>query len=431
MLDTVRAESLSLYGYDRDTSPNLTKLAKRGVRFDQARTAAAWTLPSHASMFTGRWPYELSTRPDRPLDAAFPTLAEVPPRPGLRHGGFCRQHLFLQPLVRTRPRISPLRRRRRLPGRDLPQLGHGAGTDLEGSLRRSSPATGRTPISIARTPRRSITTCSPGSTASPKERPFFAFLNYFDAHDPYISAAGAPRHFGLRPETAQEVAALRDWLHVDKTKVPSRLLQMAIDGYDDGIAYLDDQLGTPLRGARFARASRQHADRHHVRPRRAARRTQQSTATARTSTARWLMFRSWLSGPDVSPAEDRHPAGQPPRPPIDHCRTPGLRRPVALPGPITREVLGRRARTAVARRRVSAHRDLRRAQQDPHRTTRARSLLHRGKVYIRNKDGSEELYDQEDRRRRIVQSGYIERGSAPARSLPRQDERDRRGRGGR
>ena len=48
----------------------------------------------------------------------------------------------------------------------------------------------------------------------PNGQPFFAFLNYYDAHDPYISAAGAPRHFGLRPETAQEVAALRDWLHV-------------------------------------------------------------------------------------------------------------------------------------------------------------------------------------------------------------------------
>jgi Sulfatase len=68
VLDTVRAENLSLYGYRRDTSPNLKALAARGVRFDQARTAAAWTLPAHASMFTGRWPYELSTRPDRPLD---------------------------------------------------------------------------------------------------------------------------------------------------------------------------------------------------------------------------------------------------------------------------------------------------------------------------------------------------------------------------
>src|SRR5262249_45570053 len=40
VLDTVRAESLSLYGYDRDTTPNLARLAKRGVRFDRAFSTA-------------------------------------------------------------------------------------------------------------------------------------------------------------------------------------------------------------------------------------------------------------------------------------------------------------------------------------------------------------------------------------------------------
>ena len=96
----------------------------------------------------------------------------------------------------------------------------------------------------------------------------------------------APRHFGLRPETAQEVAALRDWLHVDKTKLPSRLLQMAIDGYDDGIAYLDDQLGRLFAALDSTRIARKHADRHHGRPWRAARRTQRLSAMARTSIAR-------------------------------------------------------------------------------------------------------------------------------------------------
>ena len=88
VLDTVRAESLSAYGYSRDTSPNLTKLAQRGVRFDQARSCAAWTLPSHASMFTGRWPYELSTHPDHPLDSTYPTLAEVLRDHGYATAGF-------------------------------------------------------------------------------------------------------------------------------------------------------------------------------------------------------------------------------------------------------------------------------------------------------------------------------------------------------
>ena len=68
VLDTVRAESLGLYGYPRDTTPNLARLGTRGVRFDRAFSTAPWTAPSHASMFTGRWAHELSVGWNAPLD---------------------------------------------------------------------------------------------------------------------------------------------------------------------------------------------------------------------------------------------------------------------------------------------------------------------------------------------------------------------------
>ena len=76
VMDTVRADHLSHHGYNRATSPNLARLADDAVRFSRARSTAPWTLPSHASMMTGRWASELSTRVDRPLDATFPTLSE-------------------------------------------------------------------------------------------------------------------------------------------------------------------------------------------------------------------------------------------------------------------------------------------------------------------------------------------------------------------
>ncbi len=44
VLDTVRADRLSLYGYERSTTPNLDRLSKRGIRFDLARATAPWTL---------------------------------------------------------------------------------------------------------------------------------------------------------------------------------------------------------------------------------------------------------------------------------------------------------------------------------------------------------------------------------------------------
>ena len=94
VLDTVRADALSLYGYDRDTSPNLVRLARGGVRFEQARATAPWTLPSHASMFTGRWPHQLDIGTFRPLDARSPTLAEVLGARGYVTAGFVANPIF-------------------------------------------------------------------------------------------------------------------------------------------------------------------------------------------------------------------------------------------------------------------------------------------------------------------------------------------------
>lgn len=56
--DTLRADHLSLYGYSRPTSPNLEELAQRSTVYHRAQAAAPWTLPSHASMFTGLYPSE-------------------------------------------------------------------------------------------------------------------------------------------------------------------------------------------------------------------------------------------------------------------------------------------------------------------------------------------------------------------------------------
>ena len=88
VLDTVAADHLSLYGYDRPTSPTLDRLAERGIRFDRAQATSSWTLPSHASLFTGRWPHELSAGWLTPLDAASPTLAEFLGSRGFATAGF-------------------------------------------------------------------------------------------------------------------------------------------------------------------------------------------------------------------------------------------------------------------------------------------------------------------------------------------------------
>jgi len=45
VLDTLRADHLGSYGYERDTSPHLDAFAARGVRFANAQSAAPWTAP--------------------------------------------------------------------------------------------------------------------------------------------------------------------------------------------------------------------------------------------------------------------------------------------------------------------------------------------------------------------------------------------------
>jgi arylsulfatase A-like enzyme len=84
VLDTVRAGSVSSYGYARPTAPAVDALAREGALFLDATSPSTWSLPSHASLFTGRYPSSHGAHAEhRFLDDRFPTLAEV-----LEHHGY-------------------------------------------------------------------------------------------------------------------------------------------------------------------------------------------------------------------------------------------------------------------------------------------------------------------------------------------------------
>jgi arylsulfatase A-like enzyme len=63
-LDTTRADRLGIYGYERPTTPVLDRLAHDGAWFERAYTTATWTLPAHASLFTGKFPKSHGARYD-------------------------------------------------------------------------------------------------------------------------------------------------------------------------------------------------------------------------------------------------------------------------------------------------------------------------------------------------------------------------------
>lgn len=56
ILDTLRCDHVSCYGYERETTPFVDSLAREGILFEYCTATAPWTLPSHASMFTGTYP---------------------------------------------------------------------------------------------------------------------------------------------------------------------------------------------------------------------------------------------------------------------------------------------------------------------------------------------------------------------------------------
>jgi arylsulfatase A-like enzyme len=76
VLDTVRKDHLSVYDYDRETTPHLAEFAEEATVYEQAVAPAPWTLPVHASLFTGLYPSEHGATQENPYLEGATTLAE-------------------------------------------------------------------------------------------------------------------------------------------------------------------------------------------------------------------------------------------------------------------------------------------------------------------------------------------------------------------
>ena len=201
--DTVRAYSLSLYGYARDTTPNLTRWARRGVRYDRALAPAPWTYPSHSSFFTGQWPFKLNTQWNFVLDAPDPTLAEFLTSRGYQTAGFsgntrhCSYETGLDRGFAHFEDYAPTTRAllsRTVPGNWI----------LKNILSRGDYYDEKWIDLQSRGARELNQSFLDWLGRRRPDRPFFAFLNYYDAHDPYVPPAGYEGRFGIRPRTPQD-----------------------------------------------------------------------------------------------------------------------------------------------------------------------------------------------------------------------------------
>ncbi len=94
VLDTQRADRLGCYGHDRPITPNLDRFAAGGALFERAISPAQWTIPSHASLFTGLYPTAHGvTQSSQSLSSSRPHLAQVLRHLGYETVGFCNNPL--------------------------------------------------------------------------------------------------------------------------------------------------------------------------------------------------------------------------------------------------------------------------------------------------------------------------------------------------
>jgi arylsulfatase A-like enzyme len=261
VLDTVRADRLSLYGYERPTTPALERLAKRGIRFDAARATAPWTLPSHASFFSGRWAHELDVQWLTRLRGNFPTLSEYLGSRGYATAGFVANTLYCSyetGLDRgfthyedyVLEQLMPLRMAWLVDHvlQMVSELGVFVGRTFDIGPFRPMHESWFASLFVVehRKDAESIRRVFVDWLAQRRQpaRPFFAFLNFYDAHAPYVLPRGAEYRFGLKPRRAADFIFLAEyWDSIDRRTLRPAYRRLALDSYDNCVAYLDEQLG--------------------------------------------------------------------------------------------------------------------------------------------------------------------------------------------
>ncbi len=244
VLDTVRRSSLSLYGYARKTTPNLDRWAKGALVFDDATSVSSWTLPAHASMFTGLYPRSHGAHGYRSdqlkestyrLPASCDTLAEIASRAGIATVAVVANHLYLDRRFGTDQGFATYWVDPPHPGlRFPPGDALFASLDPEGSAILDWPYVRDT----------FVTDAALDALDKLHDRPFFLFVNYLDVHRP-----------NLRPATAEipledEVVVPRYCPELTRVlrgePIPEKLRRSLVNAYDRELEHLDGELSRLL-----------------------------------------------------------------------------------------------------------------------------------------------------------------------------------------
>jgi arylsulfatase A-like enzyme len=233
IIDTLRADHVSAYGYERDTSPFIDQVAAEGVLFENAISTSSWTQPVHASLLTGAYTHQHQAEIE-PLDENLPTLGEVLQTNGYRTGAFSANTFFF-----TR------------------RQGFGRGfLHFEDNYQSLSDLSIHTVYGflfdyfflrkvldyeegIGRRLAEDINASALKWIGKNPHQPFFVFLNYFDVHDPYTP----PQPYRNQYTSVEDPGGLiNSYLERYYFPLTPEQLQSEVDAYDGAIAYVDDQI---------------------------------------------------------------------------------------------------------------------------------------------------------------------------------------------
>lgn len=256
--DTVRADRMSLYGHERPTTPWLEEFAAEATVFDRAISASFWTLPAHSSLFTGlpASAHRAVNRRDPWLDGQFTTLAEH-----LGAHGWDTYAWSTNPYVYVTTNVlqgfrtvdDPMREGR---WRDL------ALADTQRCLlpddRSSSISQGR-PDNSKITPKNAGETIHTALVDWLEERrdparPWFAFLNYMEAHTPRVPCAEAreamlghdPELAALALSTVADTHRLHRQILKQGKPLSDRQIEAILAVYDATVLELDRKTGAMI-----------------------------------------------------------------------------------------------------------------------------------------------------------------------------------------
>jgi len=229
VLDTLRQSNLSLYGHHRPTTPRLEEFAAEAEVFDNAFAVAPWTPPNHASIFTGLFPRQhRSTAESKVLPRGAVTLAEI-----FSDGGYETAAFVNNPQLASGLGFDQgFRRyydlwRKRVRHSFLPDGGDSAKDD-------GAVVTGEAVRTWIR--------------ERGDERPFFAFINYMEAHSPYFPPEPYRWEYLDGPRDLPERSVNYNYLDFLSGEYTMSEEDFAVARalYDGEVRYLDEQVGSLL-----------------------------------------------------------------------------------------------------------------------------------------------------------------------------------------